>query len=215
MRTHRLAVITAGLSTPSSSRLLADRLAAAVVDDLAARGIDAQPQVIELRDHAHAITDHLLTGFPRPELAAAIESVVSSDAVIAVTPIFSTSYSGLFKSFIDILDPTSLTGMPVLLAATGGSTRHSLALDYALRPLFTYLHAEPVSTAVFAASEDWAASGGEASTLGSRITRAAGELAAAVERRRGEASVVDAFDPATYLGDGGSFDALLRKVSSD
>ena len=35
-----------------------------------------------------------------------INAVVSADALIAVTPIFSTSYSGLFKSFIDVLDPT-------------------------------------------------------------------------------------------------------------
>jgi FMN reductase len=69
-----------------------------------------------------------------------------------VTPIFTTSYSGLFKSFVDVLDTEALRGLPVLLAATGGSPRHSLAVDYAMRPLFSYLHAAPLSTTVFAAS---------------------------------------------------------------
>lgn len=213
MSVRRIAVVTAGLSNPSSSRLLADRITAAVFEELAERGIEATADVIELRDHAHAITDNLLTGFARPELAAAVRTVASADAVVAVTPVFSTSYSGLFKSFIDILDPTALSGIPVLLAANGGSPRHSLALEYAMRPLFTYLHAEPVTTSVFAASEDWAG-GGDASSLRSRIVRAAGELADAIARRE-SASVADPYDPATYLGEGRSFGSLLGELAGD
>lgn len=213
MTTRRIAVVTAGLSNPSSTRLLADRLAEAVRAQLAEREIEVGADVIELREHAHAITDNLLTGFARRGLAEAIETVTSADALIAVTPIFTTSYSGLFKSFLDILDPDSLRGMPVLLAATGGSPRHSLALEYAMRPLFTYLHANPVSTSVFAASEDWA--GGEgASSLRSRTERAAGELADAVARR-GATVAEDPFDPATYLGEGRSFESLLGGLSAD
>ncbi|MBD3753126.1 MAG: NADPH-dependent FMN reductase [Microbacterium sp. 67-17] len=213
MTTRRIAVVTAGLSNPSSTRLLADRLAEAVRAQLAEREIEVGVDVIELREHAHAITDNLLTGFARPELAEAIETVTSADALIAVTPIFTTSYSGLFKSFLDILDPDSLRGKPVLLAATGGSPRHSLALEYAMRPLFTYLHANPVSTSVFAAAEDWA--GGEgASSLRSRTERAAGELADAVARRD-PTIAEDPFDPATYLGEGRSFESLLGGLSAD
>jgi FMN reductase len=112
-----------------------------------------------------------------------LEQVTGADALIAVSPIFTTSYNGLFKSFIDILDPQSLTGMPVLLGATGGSERHSLALDYSMRPLFTYLHAVVASTAVFAASSDWGAFSGSAagaSPISDRIDRAAGEFATLV-----------------------------------
>ncbi len=214
MTMRRLAVVAAGLSNPSSTRLLADRLTEAVRAQLAEREIEVGVDVVELREHAHAITDNLLTGFARPELAAAIETVTSADAVIAVTPIFTTSYSGLFKSFIDILDPDSLRGMPVLLAATGGSPRHSLAIDYAMRPLFTYLHADPVSTSVFAAAEDWAGEGEGATSLRSRIDRAAGELADAVARRA-PASVADPFDPASYLGEGRSFESLLGGLAAD
>jgi FMN reductase len=175
--TRKLAVVSAGLSQPSSTRLLADRLASATVDALRSQGIDVEVTTVELRDHAQDITNNLLTGFAPPKLETAIESVIAADGLIAVTPIFTTSYSGLFKSFIDVLDPQSVTGLPVLLGATGGTERHSLAIDYAMRPLFTYLHAVPVSTGVYAASSDW---GSAEDALPGRIDRAAAELAALV-----------------------------------
>lgn len=164
--------------------------------------------VFELRDYAHEITDNLLTGFAPPALETMINAVVSADAIIAVTPIFSTSYSGLFKSFIDILDPAALQAKPVLIGATAGTPRHSLAIDYAVRPLFTYLHADPVSTGVFAASSDWGGTGDAVAPLAERIERAAAELAAAVARRSPAASA-DPFDPDSYLGEGRSFTHLL------
>jgi FMN reductase len=188
-----LAVVTAGLSRPSSTRLLADRLAAATVD---AADDELEVTVIELRDLAHDITNHMLTGFPPAALREALDAVAAADGLIAVTPIFTASYSGLFKSFIDVLDTDALVDKPVLLAATGGTARHSLAVEHALRPLFAYLRAATVPTAVFAASEDW---GGE---LAGRIARAGSELAREIGRR-GPAVVTDPFALTT------SFDDLL------
>ncbi|MEI3866240.1 FMN reductase [Microbacterium sp. CCNWLW134] len=214
MTSRRIAVISAGLSSPSSTRLLADRLAMAAVRELGGRGDEAVTDVFELRDHAHAITDNLLTGFAPPNLETMINAVASADGLIAVTPIFSTSYSGLFKSFIDVLDPDALTGMPVLLGANAGTARHSLAIDYAIRPLFTYLHAAPVPTGVFAASSDWGGAGDQVSPLGERIDRAAREFAAAVAGRPA-ASASDPFDPANFLGEGRSFGHLLGGLAGE
>jgi len=166
---NRIAVISAGLSVPSSTRLLADRLAEATV---AALHHPVEVDVIELRPLAHPLADHLLTGFPSGELAEAIETVRRADALIVVTPVFSASYSGLFKTFFDVLEPDLLTGIPVLIGATAGTARHSLVLEHALRPLFSYLHATVVPTGVFAASEDFGEAG-----LQARVERAAGELA--------------------------------------
>jgi FMN reductase len=163
----KLVVVSAGLTQPSSTRLLADRLASAV----GARA-DVDTRVIELRDLAVDIANHLVAGFPSPKLGDALKAVEEADGVIAATPIFTASYSGLFKSFFDLIDFEALTGKPVLTAATGGTARHSLALEHAMRPMFAYLHAVVVPTAVYAASEDWAS--GE---LATRIDRAAGELA--------------------------------------
>ncbi|MFE7744135.1 FMN reductase [Nocardia sp. NPDC057455] len=172
----RIAVVSAGLSQPSSTRLLADRLAAATGAAATASGADVTFDVIEVREHARDLADNLLTGFAPSRLRATIDTVTGADGLIAVTPIFNASYSGLFKTFFDVLEPDSLAGMPVLLGATGGSARHSLALEHALRPMFSYLRAVVAPTAVYAASEDWASAA--ANGLSGRIDRAATEFAA-------------------------------------
>jgi FMN reductase len=202
--TRTLAVVSAGLSNPSSTRLLADRMTAAAVDALRERGITATVEVVELREHARDLADNLLTGFPNKALQAAVDTVVGADGLIAVSPIFSASYSGLFKTFFDVLDKDALTGKPVLLGATAGTARHSLALEHALRPLFAYLRAVVLPTAVFAASEDWAGSGGAGHGLAGRIDRAAAELADLMAGRPPAAPVDPFADPTT------SFEELLR-----
>jgi FMN reductase len=174
--TRSVVVVSGGLSVPSSSRLLADRLATATRSALASRGEDVVVETVELREHAHAVTDHLLTGFPPASLKPVLDAVRGADGLVLVTPIFSASFSGLFKSFLDVLEPGSLDGTPTLIGATGGTARHSLALEYAVRPVLAYARARVAPTAVFAASSDW----GEASVdtgLAARIERAATELA--------------------------------------
>ncbi|MFJ6793693.1 CE1759 family FMN reductase [Streptomyces sp. NPDC091268] len=180
----RIVVVSAGLSSPSSTRLLADRLAAATRERAeAAAGVggggagvevqvEVEVEVIELRDLATEIAGHFVTGFPGARLAAALDAVAAADGLIAVTPVFAASYSGLFKSFFDVIDKDALTGKPVLIGATGGTARHSLVTEHALRPLFTYLRALVLPTAVYAASEDWGQEG-----LAQRIARAGAELA--------------------------------------
>lgn len=214
MAARRIAVVTAGLSTPSSTRMLGDRLAHAALAELRERGIDATSDVFELRDYAHDLTDNLLTGFAPAPLEQMINTVVSADGIIAVTPIFSTSYSGLFKSFIDVLDPQALSGTPVLIGANAGTARHSLAIDYAIRPLFTYLHANPVPTGVFAASSDWGSNADEVAPLGSRVERGAREFADAIAARE-PVRDADPFDPSSYLGEGRSFGHLLGGLSGE
>ncbi|MEU4331656.1 FMN reductase [Nonomuraea dietziae] len=182
----KLAVVSAGLSLPSSTRLLADRLTSALVD----RVPEVEVEVIELRDLAVDIANNLVTGFPAARLRAAIDAVTSADGLIAVSPIFTASYSGLFKSFFDVIDHDALAGKPVLIAATGGTARHSLALEHALRPMFAYLRAIVAPTAVYAASEDWGAEG-----LSERIERAASELAGLMGKEQPVRAQVDEVVP--------------------
>lgn len=183
--TRSLVVVTAGLSQPSATRLLADRLASATQRALGEAGIDARLEVIEAREYATDLTNNLLTGFPSPRLRTAIEAVVAADGLIAVTPIFTASYSGLFKMLFDVLQHDSLAGKPIAIGATGGTARHSLALDHAVRPLFAYLAAAVVPTAVFGAAEDWGQASRPADgALVDRIERAARELAAAMLARQ-------------------------------
>ncbi|MEV6099541.1 FMN reductase [Nocardia sp. NPDC051981] len=170
---RKLVVLTAGLSQPSSTRLLADQLTAAVTAAVGGRGESLEVEVIELRELASDLATTMTTGgLPTPAVAAARQQVSDADGIIAVTPVFTASYSGLFKMFIDVLDTDALNGMPVLIAATAGTGRHSLVLDHAMRPLFTYLRSVVVPTGVFAATEDFGSTG-----LAERIHRAATELA--------------------------------------
>jgi FMN reductase len=202
MTTRRIAVVTAGLGQPSSTRLLSDRLAAATEQALREQGVTAEVAVVELREHARALADALLTGYPSGGLAAAVATVTRADAVIAVTPVFAASYSGLFKTFFDVLDEHALAGKPVLLGATAGTARHSLVLEHAMRPLFSYLHAVVVPTAVFAAPEDWAGGDRTGEALDRRIARAAGQLADL-------AGIRQADQPADPFADPVPFEQLL------
>ena len=194
-----IAVVSAGISVPSSTRILADALGSATQRRLAQLGQDATYDVIELRELAHLLTDNVLTGFPAGALADAVRRVAAADAVIAVSPVYTGSYSGLFKMFFDVLEDGTLEGKPLLVAATAGTKRHSLVLDFAMRPLFAYLRADVAPTGVFAASSDFGSTGAGGS-LSQRIDRAAGELADKI-LRRGTALPEDPFENPTPFED--------------
>jgi FMN reductase len=181
METRRITVLSAGLGVPSSSRLLADQLAASAKRQLEAAGYSVEVETVELRDLAVDIANNFVTGYAAPHLAEVIAAVEASDGIIAVSPVFSASYSGLFKSFFDVLDPKSLDGKAVLLGATGGTDRHQMVLDYAMRPLFSYLRTRIAATAVFAGPQDWGASSDAGTSLASRVDRASGEFSQLLE----------------------------------
>ncbi|MFC9894565.1 CE1759 family FMN reductase [Nocardia sp. NPDC127579] len=171
--TRRVVIVTAGLSQPSATRMLADSLGAAVAAAVSGRGESLELQVVELRELAQELATMMTTGgLPTAGVAAVREQISAADGLIAVTPVMAAGYSGLFKMFFDALDPDALNGMPVLIGATAGTARHSLVLDYALRPLFVYLRATVATTGVFCANEDL-----NAADTTDRVTRAAAEFA--------------------------------------
>jgi FMN reductase len=171
-----LFVVSAGVSNPSSSRMLADRIAQKTLDLLAESGTPASVGVVELAPLAVDIARATVSGFVSEQLQAAIDRIAAADGIIASTPIYKAGTSGLFKSFVDVLDNDLLLAKPVLLAATAGTSRHALVIDDQMRPLFAFMRALTLPTSVFAASEDWGTT-----ELGERIERAATELASLVE----------------------------------
>ena len=206
--TQRIVVVSGGLSAPSATRLLADRIAEATRAAVGARGDHAEIEVIEVRDLAKDLATTFIAGVPTAAVARAREQLATADGLIAVTPVFAAGYSGLFKMFFDALDPDTLTGVPTVIAATAGSPRHSLVLDHAMRPLLTYLRALVVPTGVFAATEDFGA--GEAgAALKSRIDRAAEELARQVTRGTGADGPATRVSGNSVRTDGTSFRELL------
>ncbi|MCW6003539.1 NAD(P)H-dependent oxidoreductase [Micromonospora sp. CPCC 205371] len=167
-----ITVINAGVSDPSSTRLLADRVAQKVIDTLRESGTTATVRSIDLGTLAVDVAQALVSGMPNPKVQAAIEQLARTDGIIAATPVYKAGISGLFKSFADLIDNDLLIAKPVILAATGGSARHAMVVDDHLRPLFAFLRALPMPTSLYAAPEDWSST-----DLGKRIARAAGELA--------------------------------------
>lgn len=177
--TRRLVVISAGLSSPSSTRLLSERIAQTVESQVGARGEALEVSHVELRDLALPLAQAMTTGgLPDPNLDDVKRLIAQADGLVAATPIFRASYSGLFKMFFDVLDDEALIDLPVLIGATAGTPRHSLVLDHALRPLLSYSRAVVLPTGVFAATDDFGS--GDTDALESRITRAAAEMASAI-----------------------------------
>ena len=170
-----LLVISAGMGTPSSSRMLGDRLAEATVKAMTAGGTPTpEVKVLELRDLAVDLATYYSSHVPTKTLQAAFDLVGTASGVIAVSPVLNAGVSGLFKLFFDLLDEGVLKGRPVLMAATGGTARHSLAIDQTMLPMFFYLKAAVAPTGVFAATEDW---GSTESGLVRRVRRAGTQFA--------------------------------------
>lgn len=180
--TDTIVVISAGVGTPSSSLLLGEQLGKATQRVLAAAGKPVEVVSIELRTLATDLAHQLTTHVPSAALTEAYGTVGRAVGVIVVSPVFNASYSGLFKMFFDLMDEGVMAGRPVLLAATGGSARHSLVIATAMLPLFHYLKAAVTPTGVFAATADWGDSAGQ---LRSRIESAGREFAQLVAEHPG------------------------------
>jgi FMN reductase len=173
---HYLVVVSAGTSDPSSTQLLADRTAQRVAALAERRGTAVRTRAIELRELATDITTALTSQLVTPRLQQAVDALGAADGIIAAAPVYKAAPSGLFTSFLDVLDNDLLIGKPVVLAATAGTARHALVVDDQMRPLFAYLRTLPVPTSLFAAPQDW----GDGA-LNGRIDRAAFELVLLME----------------------------------
>ncbi|SDD08545.1 CE1759 family FMN reductase [Glycomyces harbinensis] len=164
----RLVVVSGGTSDPSSTRMLADRIANRIGARAEERGESVRTDVVDLRSLATEITTAIVSQLMGPKMTRAIELLGRADAVVASAPVYKAAPSGLFSSFFHVLDNDLLIAKPVVLAATAGTARHALVVDEQMRSLFAYLRTMTVPTSVFAASEDW-----NSRELGERIDRAA------------------------------------------
>ena len=91
-----------------------------------------------------------------PAIRRAREQVAAARLVVIATPIYKASYSGLLKTFLDLLPQDALRGKTVLALGTGGSAAHLLALDYALKPVLAALGARHILDSVFAVDAQFA-----------------------------------------------------------
>jgi len=135
-------LIAGSPSAVSRSTALLD----AVSDRLALR--DVESRLLQVRDLP---AQALLAGdAAHPEVAEVIDALAAAPAVVVATPVYKAAYSGLLKTFVDLLPQSALRGKTVLPLATGGSPHHMLALDYALRPVLQSLGARNILGGVYA-----------------------------------------------------------------
>jgi FMN reductase len=203
-----IVAISAGVSDPSSTRLLTDRVLAQVLKDASEAGRQATATVIELTSLADELAKALVAGFPSPRLSDAIDRLARADAIVASTPVYKGGVSGLFKLFVDLLDNDLLVAKPTLLVATAGTSRHSMVADDHMRPLFAFFRTLTAPTSVFAAPEDWSDP-----ALSRRIARASTELVGLVLSGAGTAIVDRAWSQ--YQHQFGGSAARAERSTSD
>ena len=172
----KLVVVSAGTGDPSSTRLLADRIAERAAAVAAGHGTTVTVSNVELRDITADISTALTSQLVTPKMQQAVTALAEADGIVAATPVYKAGPSGLFISFFHALDNDLIIAKPVVLAATAGTARHALVADDQMRPMFAYLRTLTAPTSVFAAPEDW----GDPE-LNKRIDRAALELVLLME----------------------------------
>lgn len=146
----KLVVVTGNNGGQSRTKVVAEAIAAEIT-----KGIAAEVSRIEIAVLAADIGAFPFRSQFTPRGEAALKQIESADLLIAASPVYKGSYTGLFKHLFDWVDPASLVGKPVALAATGGSERHALVIEHQLRPLFACSQAMTLPTGVYAVEPDF------------------------------------------------------------
>ncbi|WP_353065098.1 NAD(P)H-dependent oxidoreductase [Arcanobacterium hippocoleae] len=175
----KIAAIWMGVSSESTTTKLTAQILKSISKHAQTLGVEIEFIEINLRDFAKQITLSILTPVPNAELTAAFESITTADAVITIAPIYKGAPIGIQTLFWQLIDDAALAGKPVLIGATGGTARHSLAIEYTMRPMLSYLKGIVLPSTIFAATDDWGSTTG-ASALQRRIESVASELLQAV-----------------------------------
>lgn len=167
MSAVRIVTVNGSLSRQSRTGVLLRALA-----DRTAAPLGAAVRHVELAEIAPDFIGALSVDELGPRARAALEEVESADVLVAGSPIFRATYTGLFKHFFDFVGQHALTDVPTFLAATGGSTRHSLVIEHQFRPLFAFFQALTLPLGVFGSSDEFGDDAIASAALDSRIDRA-------------------------------------------
>lgn len=177
-RPFRIVAFTGSPRRPSKSRTLALAIAAG-----AAARVSGSIESYDVADAGPGLAVFNRGDLPKEALQI-VEAIEQADAVIAITPVYKGSYSGLFKHLIDFIDPDALINKPVVIGATGGGHRHALIVEHQLRPLFGFFSALIVPTSVYASDHEFTDGQIVEKSVLDRIDLAATQLALLLESRK-------------------------------
>ena len=182
-RPLRVVGISGSLQAPSRTTTLVRE----IVDEIGRR-LPIEPTIIELATLGPALAGALRRDQVAPEAELALELIEGADLLVAASPVYRASFTGLFKHLFDFVGQYALVGKPVLVAATGGGERHALILEHQLRPLFGFFQALTLPVGVYASDSDFSEYELASTAVSARITQAVSrslpliEQAALVER---------------------------------
>lgn len=177
-RPLKVVAVTGNTQRPSRTATLVEHLLAELAE---VRSITTH--LIELGPLLPA----LATAVDRRQLPDAIEAdlrqIETADLLVVASPVYRGSYTGLFKHLFDLVHHEALIGVPVLLAATGGSDRHSLVIDHQLRPLFSFFQALTLPIGVYGAQQEFDGYALASTALQARIALAVAQAAPLLQPR--------------------------------
>ena len=176
-RPYRITALVGSTSATSRTKVLVNAIARALATQL-----EVELRLIELSELGTRFGAASTRKQLDPQALAALEGIEQADLLIAASPVYKGSYTGLFKHVIDFIDLDALVDTPVLLAATGGGERHALVVEHQLRPLFGFFRAHTLATAIYASEtelKDYAVS---SPALQQRIDEAAAQAARALRQ---------------------------------
>lgn len=154
-RTLRVVVVNGSPSHKSKTVGLVDVMLQTLSTAMAARNVAVESSRIDVYRLGPGFTEALERDGIAPEIEKVLGEAEHADVLVAATPVFRGSYTGLFKHFLDLIDQYALANKPVFLAATGGGDHHALVLEHALRPLFGFFQSLTIPVGVFASSGDF------------------------------------------------------------
>jgi FMN reductase len=169
--------VSGNLTRPSKTKTFVEH----IVGQTAAR-IGAAQATFDIQDLGPSFGQARRLSELDPSARNLVEQISNADVLVVGSPTFKGSYTGLFKHFFDLLDPSLLKGKPVMLAATGGGERHALILEHQLRPLFGFFEALTMPTAIYASDRDFSDGVLVSEAIRARAEQAVREACHAVER---------------------------------
>lgn len=176
-RPLRVVGVSGSLQEPSRTAVLVR----AILDAVGER-VPAETELIEVATLGPDFAGALRRDQLGPGAERALRAIETADLLVAATPVYRASFTGLFKHLFDFVGQYELTATPVLLAATGGGERHALIIEHQLRPLFSFFQALTLPTGVYASDGDFVDGTLESPALERRIAQAVERSLPLVER---------------------------------
>ncbi|SFF35109.1 FMN reductase [Paenibacillus algorifonticola] len=88
--------------------------------------------------------------FDSPAIVEATALVEGAGAVIIASPVYKASFTGVLKTFLDLLPQKGLEGKIITPFFIGGSLAHLLSIDYSLKPVLASMGAKHFASGVYA-----------------------------------------------------------------